>query len=88
MLPAMIGNLIFSNLDWCSPKTYKIFKSLARRSYEDMPIILAGDFKVNVKDNYNPELLKFMKDTFELEVPSDLSEGTTRSNSCNDMVFG
>jgi hypothetical protein len=29
-----------------------------------------------------------MKDTFELDVLSDLSQGTTRSNSCIDMVFG
>jgi hypothetical protein len=52
-----------------------------------MPIILAGDFNVNVKDNYNAELEEFVKDTFELDVLSDLSQGTTRSNSCIDMVF-
>jgi hypothetical protein len=53
-----------------------------------MPIILAGDFNVNVKDNYNAKLVEFMKDTFELDVVSDFSQGTTRSNSCIDMVFG
>jgi endonuclease/exonuclease/phosphatase (EEP) superfamily protein YafD len=53
-----------------------------------MPIILVGDFNVNVKDNYNAELVEFMKDTFELDIISDLSEGLTRSNSCIDMVFG
>jgi hypothetical protein len=52
-----------------------------------MPIILAGDSNVNVKDNYNAELVYSMKDTFELDVLSDLSQGTTRSNSCIDMVF-
>jgi hypothetical protein len=29
-----------------------------------------------------------MKDTFELDILSYLSEGTTRSNSSIDMVFG
>jgi hypothetical protein len=29
-----------------------------------------------------------MKVIFELDIPSDLSQGTTRSNSCIDMVFG
>jgi hypothetical protein len=53
-----------------------------------MPIILAGDFNVNVKDNYNAELIEFMKDTFKLDVLSDLSQGTTRPNSCINMVFG
>jgi hypothetical protein len=46
-----------------------------------MPIILAGDFNVNVKDNYNAELVEFMKYTLGFEVLSDLSQGTTRSNS-------
>jgi hypothetical protein len=48
-------SLIFSNLDGYSPKMCKTFKFLARRDCEDMPIILEGDFNVNVKDNYNHE---------------------------------
>jgi hypothetical protein len=52
-----------------------------------MLIILVGAFNVNVKDNYIAELVEFMKDPFELDVLSDLSQGTTRSNSCIHMVF-
>jgi hypothetical protein len=44
--------------------------------------------RVNVKDNYNAELVEFMKYTFELDVLSDLSQGATRFNCCTDMVFG
>jgi hypothetical protein len=51
-----------------------MFKFLSRRGCEDMPIILAGNFNVN------------MKNTFELDVLLDLSEGMTRSNSCIDVV--
>jgi hypothetical protein len=47
---------------------------------------LAGDSKLDVKDNYNAELVDFMKDTFGLDILWDLSQGTTRS--CIDMVFG
>jgi hypothetical protein len=65
-----------------------VCKFLARRGSKVMPIILAGDFNISVKDNNNAELVEFMKDTFELDVLSDLSQGTTRSNSCIDMVFG
>jgi hypothetical protein len=53
-----------------------------------MPIILAGDYNVNVKDNCNAKLVEFMKDTFELDVLSDLSQGKSRSNFCIDIVFG
>jgi hypothetical protein len=78
-------SLIVSNL---SPKLCKIFKFLANINCEDMPNILTGDFNLNVKDNYNAELVQFMKDTIELDVALDLSQGTTRSNSCIDLVFG
>jgi hypothetical protein len=53
-----------------------------------MPVILAVDFNFNVKDNYNAELVEFMKDTLELDVLLDLSQGTTRCNSCISIVFG
>jgi hypothetical protein len=53
-----------------------------------MPIILAGDFNVNVKYNYSAELVELMKDTFELDILLDLSRRKSRSNSCIDMVFG
>jgi hypothetical protein len=52
-----------------------------------MPIILTGDFNVNVKNNYNAELVDFIKDTLQLDVLLDLSHLTTRSNSCINMVF-
>jgi hypothetical protein len=81
-------SIILSNLAGYSPKMCKIFKFLARRSCEDMPIILAGDFTVNVKANYIAELVEFMKDSFGLDVLSDLTQGETRSNSCTDMVYG
>jgi hypothetical protein len=70
-------SFIFSNLAGYSPKVSKMFKFLARRGCKGMPIILAGDFNINVKDNYNAELVEFMKDTFKLDVLSDLSQGTT-----------
>jgi hypothetical protein len=81
-------SLKFSNLAGYSPKVCKMFNFLARRGCEDMPIILPGDCNVNVKDNYNAQLVDFLKDGFEHDDLSDLSEGTTRSNSCIDMVVG
>jgi hypothetical protein len=81
-------SLIFSNLAGYSSEVCKMFKFLATRGCEDMPVIVAGDFNVNVKDNYNAELVEFTKDSFELDVLSDLSQGTTRSNSCISVVCG
>jgi hypothetical protein len=81
-------SLIFFKLGWVFSKSVKIFKFLARWGCEDMPVILTGDFNVNMKDNYNAELVEFMKDTFKIDVLSDLSQGTTRSNTCIDMLLG
>jgi hypothetical protein len=52
-----------------------------------MPIILACDFNVNVKDNYNTEFVELMKDTLKLDVLSDLSQGTTRSKFLHRYGF-
>jgi hypothetical protein len=71
-------SLIFSNLAGYSPKVCKLFTFLSRRGCED----------INVKDNYNAKLIESMKDTFELDILSNVSQGKTRSNSCIDMVFG
>jgi hypothetical protein len=49
--------------------------------------ILMGDCNI-VKGNYSAELVEFMKHIFEIDVLSDLSQGTTKSNSCICMVFG
>jgi hypothetical protein len=35
---------------------WKMFKFRVRRGCDDMPIILVGDFNVNMKNNYNAEL--------------------------------
>jgi hypothetical protein len=56
-------SLIFSNLAGYSPKVCKMFKFLARRGCDDLLIILADHFNINVKGNYNAELAEFMKDT-------------------------
>jgi hypothetical protein len=45
-----------------------------------MTVILAGDFNINFKDSNNAELVELVRDTSELDVLWDLSEGTTRSN--------
>jgi hypothetical protein len=59
-------SLIFTNLAGYSPKVCKMFKFLARSSCEDMQIILVRDFNVNVKDNFNAELVEFIKFIFFL----------------------
>jgi hypothetical protein len=61
-------SLIFCNFARYSPKVCKIFTFLANISCENMPIIFASGCNVNVKDNYNVDLVEFIKENFELDV--------------------
>jgi hypothetical protein len=45
-------------------------RTFGKEGFEDMPIILGGDFNVNVKDNYNVKLVEFMKYTFDPDILS------------------
>jgi hypothetical protein len=79
-------SLIFSNLAGYSPKVCKMIKFLARRICQSYwRVTLTSTWKIITMPNFYVE---FMKDTFELDVLSDHFQGTTRSNSCIDMVFG
>jgi hypothetical protein len=46
-----------------------------------MTTIVAIDFNLNVKDNYNAELVDCMKDSLEHDSLWDLCQGTTTSDS-------
>jgi hypothetical protein len=63
-------SLIFSDFAGYSQIVCKVCKFVARRGCEDMQILLAGDFNINVKDNYNAEHVEFMKDTFDFFLSS------------------
>jgi hypothetical protein len=43
-----------------------MFRFLSRRGCEDMPVILADDSNINMKDSYNADLVEFVKDTSNL----------------------
>jgi hypothetical protein len=58
-----------------------------KRNLIHKSMYLQGCIKKATVKRWLEQLVEFMKDTFELDVLSDLSQGT-RSNSCIDMVFG
>jgi hypothetical protein len=73
---------------WLVMDIWKMFKFLARRGCQDMTIIVAGDFNVNMRDNCNAKPVGFMTDSLEHDCLWDLCQETARSDSSIDMVFG
>lgn len=51
-----------------------------------MPIILAGDFNLDIMKHENRSFLEFMDTTFNLQLKSSIAPTTIR-NTCIDMVF-
>jgi hypothetical protein len=74
----LLKSLILSNLAMCSPNVHKI--SWQRE------FIFARDFNVNVKGNYNAELVRSHESCFPNKRSSGFSRGITLSNSCIYIV--
>jgi hypothetical protein len=56
-------------------------------SCNTIPIILAGDFNIELKKNENETFVTDMEETFGLKLMSNPQCSTARSKSCIDMVF-
>ncbi|XP_037558151.1 uncharacterized protein LOC119435325 [Dermacentor silvarum] len=55
---------------------------------ENAPVIITGDFNVNVLRRENEWLLAFLDAELGLRLLSDVTQPTTRNNTCLDLVFG
>jgi endonuclease/exonuclease/phosphatase (EEP) superfamily protein YafD len=69
-----------------SPNIGQINRFLAAEGCHDMPIMLVGDFNLEVSTNENAAFLDFMHDMFGLRLAS-ITAPTTIGGSCIDMAF-
>lgn len=70
-------------------KQTKAFMTRNLFSYKsrDIPIIVTGDFNIDISKEENVGFVKFMKDFLKLDLVSDSRQPTTLSGSCIDMIF-
>lgn len=59
---------------------------LASTNCSTIPMILAGDFNLDISKPENSQFLEFMEHNFNLKLSSSTAS-TTMGNSCIDMVF-
>lgn len=52
-----------------------------------MPIIVTGDFNIDVLKPENLEFIDFMRTYLHLDLASDRSQATTMGGSCLDLTF-
>ncbi|KAH9366757.1 hypothetical protein HPB48_007844 [Haemaphysalis longicornis] len=62
-------------------------KKHAHHKLGDMPMIITGDFNVNLRDGQNQWLPAFMRDLFGISMASESKVPTTRFGSTLDHVF-
>lgn len=56
-------------------------------SVGDKPIVVTGDFNIDVSKPENVEFVEFMQRYLRLNLMSDRSQATTLGGSCLDLTF-
>lgn len=64
-----------------------MIRNLFYYKYKDSPVIVTGDFNIDISKEENIGFVHFMKDALELDLISVSNQPTTLSGSCIDMVF-
>lgn len=56
----------------------EILEKRFREEYDNVPIILSGDFNMIYADDKNLALIEFLNETFNLNITNDLKLTTTK----------
>lgn len=78
---------------YLSPKTTikqaKTFmtRNLLHYNPKNVPIIVTGDFNIDISKEENIGFVEFVKDFLKLNLVSDSRQPTTLGGSCIDMIF-
>jgi endonuclease/exonuclease/phosphatase family metal-dependent hydrolase len=78
---------VIIHLEIFAPKFLEKYSIVPEEGPNIIPIILAGDFNIELKKRENETLVTDMEETFGLKLMSNPQCSTTRSKSCIDMVF-
>lgn len=68
-------------------KKFFLVRNLILYFNESAPMILTGNFNVDISKQENMEFVEFMKKYLRLELVSDPTQATTLDGSCVDLTF-
>jgi endonuclease/exonuclease/phosphatase (EEP) superfamily protein YafD len=78
---------VLTHLGTFAPKFSEEYSIVPEEGPNTIPIILAGDFNIDLKKKENETFVTYVEKTFGLKLMSNPQCSTTRSKSCIDMVF-
>jgi endonuclease/exonuclease/phosphatase family metal-dependent hydrolase len=78
---------VLSHLGTFAPEFSEEYSIVPEEGLNTIPIILAGDFNIELKKKENETFVTDMEETFGLKLMPNPQCSTTRSKSCTDMVF-
>jgi endonuclease/exonuclease/phosphatase family metal-dependent hydrolase len=78
---------VLIHLGTFAPKFSEKYSIFPAEGLNTIPILLAGDFNIELKKKENKTSVTDMEEAFGLEMMSNPQCSTTRKKSCIDMVF-
>lgn len=69
-------------------KKYFMIRNLFSYARKNVPILVSGDFNIDVSKQENVDFIGFMKKHLNLHLMSDPLQATTLGGTCIDIVFG
>jgi hypothetical protein len=82
-----IRKFFILNLLAYSPKLKGLFEDLEEHRYYDLPIIMGGDFNLDLRGHDGATFIEFMKKELGLEIKNNIAISTTRNSTCIDAIF-
>ena len=65
----------------------KLEKFKKKEEFEKTPIIVCGDFNINLLSYKNYNLVEFLKKNWNIDFMNDKDKSTTKQNTCIDLIF-
>lgn len=82
-----IQEFLYENLMIYSKDGSALLEKKIGKRFDNLPMILSGDFNINFADDKNLSLIEFLNQEFQLAMSNDRQKSTTRCKTTLDGVF-
>lgn len=82
-----IQQFLFENLMIYTKEGSELLEKRFGEKFDDIPMVLSGDFNINFADDKNLPLIEFLNETLDLTMSNDRKCSTTKYKTTIDAVF-
>lgn len=83
----VIQDFLYENLMIYTKEGSELLEKKVGKRFDNLPMILSGDFNINFADDKNLPLIEFLNKEFRLTMSNDRNLSTTRYKTTIDAVF-